>query len=88
MAETALRGVPPHLMSFITNTGEINADVLAVLVDHLVDAGVHGLVPLGSTGEFAYPTWRQRYRVVEVVVEANAGAREEIRRALKTVKAL
>jgi 4-hydroxy-tetrahydrodipicolinate synthase len=73
MAETELRGVLPYLISPVTDTGEINADVLARLVDHLVDSGVHGLVPLGSTGEFAYLTWRQRYRVVEVVVEANAG---------------
>jgi 4-hydroxy-tetrahydrodipicolinate synthase len=73
MAVTELRGVLPYLISPVTDTGEISADVLARLVDHLVDSGVHGLVPLGSTGEFAYLTWRQRYRVVEIVVEANAG---------------
>jgi len=73
MAETELRGVLPYLISPVTDTGEINADILARLVDHLVDSGVHGLVPLGSTGEFAYLTWGQRYKVVEVVVEANAG---------------
>jgi len=73
MAETELRGVFPYLISPVTDTGEINADILARLVDHLVDSGVHGLVPLGSTGEFAYLTWEQRYKVIEVVIEATAG---------------
>ena len=39
----------------------------------LIDAGVHGLTPLGSTGEFPYLNWAQRRRVVEVVLEAAAG---------------
>ena len=34
---------------------------------------MHGLTPLGSTGEFAYLSWPQRRRVVEVVVEAARG---------------
>jgi 4-hydroxy-tetrahydrodipicolinate synthase len=51
----------------------VNAGVLARLCDDLVKAGVHGLTPLGSTGEFAYLTWPQRRRVVEVVIEAAKG---------------
>jgi 4-hydroxy-tetrahydrodipicolinate synthase len=47
--------------------------VLARLCDDLVKAGVHGLTPLGSTGEFAYLNWQQRRRVVEVVLEAAKG---------------
>ena len=42
-------------------------------MEHLIQSGVHGLTPLGSTGEFAYLTWHQRRRVVEVVVEAANG---------------
>ena len=34
---------------------------------------MHGLTPLGSTGEFAYLNWAQRRRVVEVEPEAAAG---------------
>ncbi|HSN21490.1 MAG TPA: dihydrodipicolinate synthase family protein, partial [Usitatibacter sp.] len=51
----------------------IRADVLARLCDDLVAAGVHGLSPLGSTGEFAYLSWAQRQRVVEVVLAAARG---------------
>ena len=50
-----------------------DAEVLARLCDDLIKAGVHGLTPLGSTGEFAYLAWPQRRRVVEVVIEAARG---------------
>jgi dihydrodipicolinate synthase/N-acetylneuraminate lyase len=48
----------------------VNAQVLGRLCDDLIGAGVHGLTPLGSTGEFAYLSWLQRRRVVEVTVQA------------------
>jgi len=72
MIENEFRGVFPYLVSPVTDSGEVKADILAKLVDHLVQSGVHGLTPLGSTGEFAYLSWAQRRRVVEVVLEANA----------------
>ncbi|MCI0528986.1 MAG: dihydrodipicolinate synthase family protein [Nitrospira sp.] len=60
-------------MSPVNTGGNILDAVLAQLVDHLVRSGVHGLTPLGSTGEFAYLNWSQRRRVVEVVLGASAG---------------
>jgi len=39
----------------------------------LIAAGVHGLTPLGSTGEFAYLDWMQKHAIVETVVEAANG---------------
>jgi 4-hydroxy-tetrahydrodipicolinate synthase len=53
--------------------GEVKADVLAPLCDDLINAGVHGLTPLGSTGEFAYLSREQRLRTVEVTIEAARG---------------
>ena len=47
--------------------------VLTRLVDHLIDCGVHGLTPLGSTGEFAYLTTAQRLEMVEATVQAARG---------------
>jgi len=70
MSEAYFHGVFPYLVSPVNETGEVNADVLARLCDDLIEAGVHGLTPLGSTGEFAYLTWPQRRRVVEVVLAA------------------
>jgi 4-hydroxy-tetrahydrodipicolinate synthase len=73
MSEANFHGVFPYLVSPIHESGEVNADILARLCDDLVEAGVHGLTPLGSTGEFAYLTWPQRRRVVEVVIAAAKG---------------
>ena len=74
MSPTAdLHGVYPYLVSPLDDAGRVNRAVLARLVDHLIEAGVHGLVPLGSTGEFAYLGTDQRLEIVEVVVEATRG---------------
>lgn len=66
-------GVFPYLVSPFDADGRIRGDVLARIVDHLIASGVHGLTPLGSTGEFAYLSFAQRLEVVRVVVEAAAG---------------
>jgi 4-hydroxy-tetrahydrodipicolinate synthase len=73
MAEASFHGVFPYAVSPLHPAGEVNAPVLARLCDDLIKAGVHGLTPLGSTGEFAYLGWTQRRRVVEVVLEAAKG---------------
>jgi len=72
MSETHFHGVFPYLVSPVGTSGDVDAEVLARLCDDLIGAGVHGLTPLGSTGEFAYLSWTQRRRVVEVVVEATS----------------
>jgi dihydrodipicolinate synthase/N-acetylneuraminate lyase len=70
VAAGGFHGVFPYLVSPVRDGGEIDAPVLARLCDDLVGAGVHGLTPLGSTGEFAYLDAAQRRRVVEVTIEA------------------
>ena len=73
MTDSEFHGVFPYLVSPVDPTGAVKADVLARLCDDLIEAGVHGLAPLGSTGEFAYLSWAQRLRIVEVVIEAAGG---------------
>jgi 4-hydroxy-tetrahydrodipicolinate synthase len=63
-------GVYPYLVSPIDKSGRILADVLGELCTDLIKAGVHGLTPLGSTGEFAYLTRAQREAVVQATIEA------------------
>lgn len=63
-------GVFPYLVSPIDTQGRVKADVLGKLSSDLIDAGVHGLTPLGSTGEFAYLTREQRDAVVKTTIEA------------------
>jgi 4-hydroxy-tetrahydrodipicolinate synthase len=71
---TDFHGVFPYLVSPIDASGRIRTDVLAKLSDDLIKAGVHGLTPLGSTGEFAYLDAGQRTAVVQTTIEA-AGKR-------------
>ena len=66
-------GVFPYLVSPIDGEGRVKEKVLERLVDDLIGAGVHGLTPLGSTGEFAYLDHGQRRRIVEIVVHAAGG---------------
>jgi 4-hydroxy-tetrahydrodipicolinate synthase len=72
--KSSFAGVFPYLVTPLDRQGDVNAEVLARLCDDLIKAGVHGLTPLGSTGEFAYLNREQRLRTVEITVEA-AGSR-------------
>ncbi|HSK30522.1 MAG TPA: dihydrodipicolinate synthase family protein [Candidatus Limnocylindria bacterium] len=73
MADLEFHGVFPYLVSPIDARGQVKAKVLARLCSDLIKAGVHGLTPLGSTGEFAYLSWAQRRRIVEIVIDAARG---------------
>jgi 4-hydroxy-tetrahydrodipicolinate synthase len=67
-------GVFPYLVSPVDAAGRVRTEVLGRLCDDLIKAGVHGLTPLGSTGEFAYLNSEQRTAVVRTAIEA-AGRR-------------
>jgi dihydrodipicolinate synthase/N-acetylneuraminate lyase len=73
MSEAGFHGVFPYLVSPMRDAGEVDAPILERLCEDLIKAGVHGLTPLGSTGEFAYLNAAQRTRVVEVTVAAARG---------------
>src|SRR5271155_130763 len=70
---TDFHGVFPYLVSPVDPDGKIRTDVLAKLCDDLITSGVHGLTPLGSTGEFAYLDNAQRTVVVQTTIEAAKG---------------
>jgi 4-hydroxy-tetrahydrodipicolinate synthase len=63
-------GVFPYLVSPVDTDGRIRTEVLGRLCDDLINSGVHGLTPLGSTGEFAYLNNVQRIAVVQATIEA------------------
>jgi 4-hydroxy-tetrahydrodipicolinate synthase len=68
---TDFHGIFPYLVSPIDDaTGRVREDMLRKLIEHLIRCGVHGLSPLGSTGEFAYLTFEQRVEIVRIVVDA------------------
>ena len=67
-------GVLPALITPFTDDGSaIDTGARTALVDRVINAGVGGLVPGGSTGEFTTLTNGERRLLVEVTVEAAAG---------------
>jgi len=66
-------GVFAYLPTLFTQDEALDVGALGHLVEDLVGAGVHGVTPLGSTGEFPYVAPAERVRLAHVVVEASAG---------------
>jgi 4-hydroxy-tetrahydrodipicolinate synthase len=70
---TDFHGVFPYLVSPVDPDGTVRTEALGRLCDDLIKSGVHGLTPLGSTGEFAYLNNAQRAIVVQATIEAANG---------------
>ena len=69
MSFSSFAGIFPYIVSPVDPEGTIRERVLRDLVNYLVNAGVHGITPLGSTGEFYYLSWEQKKRIVEIVLD-------------------
>ncbi|MHC4398999.1 MAG: 4-hydroxy-tetrahydrodipicolinate synthase [Planctomycetota bacterium] len=68
------QGVFPALVTPMTADEAIDLATLAGLVEYLIAEGrVHGLVPLGSTGEYYALTAHERHDVLKTTLEAAAG---------------
>ena len=67
-------GVLPALITPFTDDGAaVDGEALAAIVERLIGAGVGGLVPGGSTGEFTTLSHAERRQLVEVTVRAADG---------------
>lgn len=74
MSNVPLTGIMVALVTPFTEDGSaIDVDNLTQYVDRLIKAGVHGLVPGGSTGEFTALTFEERKVLTESVVAAADG---------------
>jgi dihydrodipicolinate synthase/N-acetylneuraminate lyase len=62
----------PHLVP-LDSAGKINEEGLRRYIDWLVERGVHGLYPNGSTGEFTRFTPQERRLIVEIVCDQAQG---------------
>ncbi len=67
MAEPLLRGVYVPLITPFASDGSVALDALARLSNEYVDAGVAGLVPLGTTGESPFLDATEKQAVVDTV---------------------
>lgn len=65
----ALKGILPALVTPFDAKGEINFKRLAEVVEHQLAAGVHGFVPMGSTGEYYAMTPEERADALACVKE-------------------
>jgi len=68
-----LSGCWTALVTPFTTRGAVDEPALRALVDWQLAMGIHGLVPVGSTGEAATLSAPERDRVVRIVVEQVAG---------------
>lgn len=72
MSDPLFRGVLPALVTPFRN-GEVDEDAFVALVERQVAGGVHGVVPVGTTGESATLTHAEHRRVVELCVQTVKG---------------
>ncbi len=73
MSGPALRGVFTALVTPFTPTGEIDREAFRSLVERQLAAGVHGLVPCGTTGETPSMTLEEWEWIVRTTVELAGG---------------
>lgn len=71
-AMTLIRGALTALVTPFAK-GQIDESALRALVDKQIAAGIHGLVPCGTTGESPTLSHPEHLRVVEIVLDQAAG---------------
>ena len=72
MAERITGILTPNITP-VDAAGRIDEERLRGYVDWLIERGVDGIYPNGSTGEFVRFTAEERRRIIEIVVEQTAG---------------
>ena len=72
-AQQDLKGIMVALITPYTVDGSVDTAAIDAHVNRLIDAGVHGLVPGGSTGEFTALSTEERKIALEQVVKSAAG---------------
>ncbi|MCA9194419.1 MAG: dihydrodipicolinate synthase family protein [Planctomycetales bacterium] len=77
MANLPMEGIYTPNITPIDAQGRVDEDQLCAYVDWLIERGVHGLYPNGSTGEFTRFTAAERRRIIEVLC-AHVGNRVPI----------
>ncbi|HEY8617652.1 4-hydroxy-tetrahydrodipicolinate synthase [Phenylobacterium sp.] len=72
MTDPLFRGVLPALVTPFRD-GRVDEDAFVALVERQIAGGVHGLVPVGTTGETATLSHEEHRRVVELCVQTARG---------------
>src|SRR2546425_12549250 len=64
-----LEGIWTPIPTPLTKHGRVDTDATRRLVDFHIDAGIDGLLPLGTSGEFALLSREEREVMVNTVVD-------------------
>jgi 4-hydroxy-tetrahydrodipicolinate synthase len=67
------RGLMPAMVTPFDEHGEVDLAATEAVVERFIEAGVDGISPLGSTGEFSHLTGEERKRFAEEVSRIVAG---------------
>ena len=67
------RGLMPAMVTPFDERGEVDLGAAEAVVERFIEAGVDGISPLGSTGEFSHLTGEERKRFAEEVTRIVAG---------------
>lgn len=62
------KGIIPPIITPITSNEEINFEELGKVIDYVIDAGVHGIFPLGSNGEFYAHDFNIQQQIIKFTV--------------------
>jgi 4-hydroxy-tetrahydrodipicolinate synthase len=73
MSTLRLRGALTALVTPFTDTGAIDESAVIRLVERQIEAGIDGLVPVGTTGESPTLTADEDARVIELTIETVRG---------------
>ncbi len=68
-----LSGIVTATVTPLAEDGQLNVQALTRLTHFLVEKGIHGLFPCGSTGEGVLLTTEERKKVAEITVKETAG---------------
>jgi len=66
-----IEGVYPALITPFTKDDEIDEEGLRRMVEYVIEGGVAGIVPCGTTGESATLSHEEHKRVIDVVVDCS-----------------
>ena len=68
-----IHGVIPPIITPTTSDDKVNEVCLGEIVDHVIAGGVHGILSLGSNGEFYGLEKEEQHRAASITIEKAAG---------------
>jgi 4-hydroxy-tetrahydrodipicolinate synthase len=73
MKKKIFTGVYTAMVTPMKQDQSVDYEALEAFADYLIGQGIHGLIPLGSTGEFYALNDEERSNVIDVTLKAAAG---------------